>query len=73
MILQGHWYGVMLYVLVRIDCAFAQKGWRGAGGCVWGGRHKELKTKQVSLFEKKMFIEVGFNLGAILGKNCSGI
>lgn len=55
----------MLYVLGRIDfCAFAQKGWWGAGG----RRRKESKTKQVSLFEKKIFIEVGFNLGAILGE-----
>lgn len=52
--------GVMLYVLGRIAfCAFAQRGW---GGC------KESKTKQVSLFEKRMFIEVGFNLGAIPGE-----
>lgn len=30
--------------------------------------YKESKTKQVSLFEKRMFIEIGFNLGAILGE-----
>lgn len=29
---------------------------------------KESKAKQVSLFEKQMFIEIGFNLGAILGE-----
>ena len=38
--------------------AFAQQSW----GC------KEPNPKQIGLFEKEMFIEIGFNIGAIAGE-----